>query len=69
MKAVQSAYHIGIKFRTPNETAAIWGSLKQSRLCYLAEHKLRQVTTTSMVKPKRTKTTQTTSEKLKKRMV
>ncbi|XP_056848902.1 uncharacterized protein LOC130499032 [Raphanus sativus] len=34
--------------------AAIWGCQKQSRLCFLAEHKLRQFTTTSTVKRKRT---------------
>lgn len=62
MKAVRPTYYLGIKFPTPNEIAAIWGCQKQLRLCFLAEHKLRQITTTFMVKPKRMKTTQTTSE-------
>ena len=55
MKAVPSTYHLGIKFLTPSRIAAISGCQKQSRLCFLAEHKLRQITTTSMVKPKRAK--------------
>ena len=52
MKAVSSTHHLGIKFPTPNGIAVIWGCQKQSRLCFLAEHKLRQDTMTSMVKPK-----------------
>ena len=50
MKAVPSTYHLGIKFLTPSGVATIWGCQKQSRLCFLAEHKLRQITTTAMVK-------------------
>ncbi|KAL0715942.1 hypothetical protein Bca4012_065264 [Brassica carinata] len=42
MKAVPSTYHLGIKFPTPIRTAVIWRSQKQSRLCFLAEHKLRK---------------------------
>ena len=55
MKAVPFTYHLGIKFLTQSGVAAIWGSQKQSRLCFLAEHKLRQITTTSMATRKRTK--------------
>ncbi|KAF8107320.1 hypothetical protein N665_0123s0011 [Sinapis alba] len=51
-RAVPSTYHLGIKFPTQNGTAVIWGSQKQLRLYLLAEHKLKQITTTSMVKPK-----------------
>ena len=58
MKAVPSTYHVGIKFPTQSGVAAIWGCQKQSRLCFLAEHKLRQITTTAMVSHKRTKLTQ-----------
>ncbi|XP_018453694.1 uncharacterized protein LOC108824810 [Raphanus sativus] len=54
MKAVPSTYHLGVKFPTRTGIAAIWGCQKQSRLCFLAEHKLRQVTTTSTAKRKRT---------------
>ncbi|XP_056847475.1 uncharacterized protein LOC130498129 [Raphanus sativus] len=54
MKAVLSTYHLGVKFPTRTVVAAIWGCQKQSRLCFLAEHKLRQITTTSTVKSKRT---------------
>ncbi|KAL0729911.1 hypothetical protein Bca4012_026004 [Brassica carinata] len=54
MKAVPSTYHLGIKFPTRTGIAAIWGCQKQSRLCFLAEHKLIQITTTSIVKRKRT---------------
>ena len=68
MKAVPSTYHLGIKFPTPNGIAEIWGCEKQSRLCFLAKHKLRQSTATSTVKPKRMKTAKMTSEKAWRRM-
>ncbi|XP_056851579.1 uncharacterized protein LOC130500664 [Raphanus sativus] len=55
MKAVLSTYHLGVKFPTRTGVAAIWGCQKQSRLCFLVEHKLRQITTTSTVKRKRTR--------------
>ncbi|KAL0697174.1 hypothetical protein Bca4012_064354 [Brassica carinata] len=55
MKAVPSTYHLGIKFPTPTGTAAIWGSQKQSRLCYLAEFKLRKDRNTHAVNSKRAK--------------
>ncbi|XP_056847438.1 uncharacterized protein LOC130498101 [Raphanus sativus] len=54
MKAVPSTYHLGVKFLIRTGIAKIWGCQKQSRLCFLAEHKLRQITTTSTVKRKRT---------------
>uniref|UniRef100_A0A0D2ZPD1 Uncharacterized protein n=1 Tax=Brassica oleracea var. oleracea TaxID=109376 RepID=A0A0D2ZPD1_BRAOL len=47
MQAVPSTYHLGVKFPTPNGVAAIWGCQKQSRLCFLGEHKLRQMTTSA----------------------
>ncbi|KAF8052920.1 hypothetical protein N665_1491s0001 [Sinapis alba] len=62
MKAVPSTYHLGIKFPTQNGSSVIWGSQKQSRLCLLAEQKLRHIMTTSMVNPKREKTTQPPAE-------
>ena len=55
MQAVPSTYHLGVKFLTPNGVAAIWGCQKQSRLCFLAEHKLRQMTTSVTANRKRTK--------------
>ncbi|KAL0825411.1 hypothetical protein Bca101_049088 [Brassica carinata] len=55
MQAVPSTYHLGVKFPTPNGVAAIWGCQKQSRLCFLAEHKLRQMTTSTTANRKRTK--------------
>ncbi|KAL0687971.1 hypothetical protein Bca4012_087648 [Brassica carinata] len=55
MQAVPSTYHLGVKFPTPNGIATIWGCQKQSRLCFLAEHKLRQMTTSATVNHKRTK--------------
>ena len=58
MKAVPSTYHLGIKFPTPNGTSVIWGCQKQSRLCYLAEHKLRLTRNTPAVNPKKSKKTQ-----------
>ncbi|XP_056846022.1 uncharacterized protein LOC130497098 [Raphanus sativus] len=54
IKAVPSTYHLGVKFPTRTGITAIWSCQKQSRLCFLAEHKLRQITTTSTVKRKRT---------------
>ncbi|XP_056854304.1 uncharacterized protein LOC108831521 [Raphanus sativus] len=54
MNAVLSIYQLGVKFPTRTGVATIWGCQKQSRLCFLAEHKLRQITTTSTVKRKRT---------------
>ncbi|KAL0723090.1 hypothetical protein Bca4012_037689 [Brassica carinata] len=67
MKAVPSTYHLGIKFPTPNGTAVIWGCQKQSRLCFLAEQKLRQTWNTSVVSPKRVKKTQSIPEGSTKR--
>ncbi|KAF8055906.1 hypothetical protein N665_1283s0001 [Sinapis alba] len=64
MKVVLSTYHLGIKFPTQNGTVVIWGSHKQSRLYFLAEHKLRKITTTSMEKPKRAKSTQPLAENI-----
>ena len=62
MKAVLSTYHFGVKFSTQSGIAAIWGCQKQSRLCFLAEHKLRQITTTTMTARKRTKLAQPSAE-------
>ncbi|XP_056851565.1 uncharacterized protein LOC108824805 [Raphanus sativus] len=55
MKAVPSTYHLGIKFPTPTGTAVIWEIQKQSRLCDLAEHKLRKNRNASAANPKRAK--------------
>ena len=55
MQAVLSTYHLGVKFPTPNGVAAIWGSQKQSRLCFLTEHKLRLMTTSATANRKCTK--------------
>ncbi|KAL0734073.1 hypothetical protein Bca4012_010283 [Brassica carinata] len=67
MKAVPSTDHLSIKFPTPNGTAVIWGCQKQSRLCFLAEHKVRQTRNTPMVSPKRAKKTQSIPENPVKR--
>ncbi|KAF8108360.1 hypothetical protein N665_0110s0002 [Sinapis alba] len=40
MKAMPPTYHLDIKFPTANRISAICGSQKQSRLCFLAEHKV-----------------------------
>ena len=55
MQAVPSTYHLGVKFPTPYGVASIWVCQKQSRLCFLAEHKLRQMTTSVTADRKRTK--------------
>ena len=62
VKAVPSTYHLAIKFPTNNGIATIWGCQTHSRPCFLAENKLRQITTTAMVKPKRAKLTQALTE-------
>lgn len=55
MRAVPSTYHLGVKFPTPNGTDVIWGNQKQSRLCFLAEHKLRKDRNAPAASPKRAK--------------
>ena len=62
MQAVPSTYHLGLKFPTPSGVAAIWGCQKQSRLCFLAEHKLRQITTSTTANRKRTKIDQSSAK-------
>ncbi|KAL0668927.1 hypothetical protein Bca4012_031631 [Brassica carinata] len=62
MKAVPSTYHLGIKFLTHNGIVVLWGCQTLSGRCFLAEHKLRQITSTPMVKPKRAKLTQALAE-------
>ena len=62
MKAVPSTYHLDIKFPTNYGIAAICGCHTQSRRCFLAKHKLKQITTTAMVKPKRAKLIQAQTE-------
>ena len=52
MKAVSSTYHLSVKFPTQSGIAAIWGCQKQSPLCFLAEHKLRQMTTSKTFQDK-----------------
>ncbi|KAF2572989.1 hypothetical protein F2Q70_00002153 [Brassica cretica] len=67
MKAGPSTYHLGIRFPTNKGISAIWGCQTQSRRCFLAEHKLRQSTTTAMVKPKRAKLTQALTKNTSKK--
>ena len=69
MKTIPSTYHLGVKFPTQSGVAAIWGCQKQSRLCFLAEHKLRQIITTSMATRKRTKLAQPSAENTSKKDV
>ena len=67
MKAVPSTYHLGVKFPTQNGVAAIWGCQKQSRLCFLAEHKLRKIATPAMATRERTKSAQPSAENTSKK--
>ncbi|KAL0645802.1 hypothetical protein Bca4012_044093 [Brassica carinata] len=67
MKAVPSTYHLGIKFPTKSGIAAIWGCQKQSRLWFLAEHKLRQIMTTTTATRKRTKLARPSAENTSKK--
>ena len=62
MQVVPSTYHLGLKFPTPNGVAAIWGCQKQSRLCFLAYHKLRQITTSATANRKPTKIDQSSAK-------
>ncbi|KAL0759265.1 hypothetical protein Bca101_075415 [Brassica carinata] len=62
MKPVPSTFHLGIKFPAPNGTAVIWGCQKQSKLCFLAEHKLRQTRNTPTVNLKWAKKAQNAPE-------
>ncbi|XP_024014720.1 uncharacterized protein LOC112088557 [Eutrema salsugineum] len=45
MRAVPSTYHLCLKFPTPAGIKTIWGNQKESRMCCLAEHKLRNPVT------------------------
>ena len=67
MKAVPSTYHLGVKFLIQSGVAAIWGCQKQSRLCFLAELKLRQIPTSAMATRKRTKLAQPSAENTSKK--
>ncbi|KAF3531637.1 hypothetical protein DY000_02042679 [Brassica cretica] len=60
---------LDIKFLTNNGIAAIWGCETQSSRCFLAKHKLRQITTTAMVKPKQAKLTQALTENASEKTV
>ena len=60
-------YHLGVKFPTPNGVAAIWGCQKQLRLCFLAEHKFRQIVTSAMITRKHTKIAQPSAENTSKK--
>ncbi|XP_024004920.1 uncharacterized protein LOC112082059 [Eutrema salsugineum] len=45
MRAVPSTYHLCLKFPTLAGIKTIWGNQKESRMCCLAEHKLRNPVT------------------------
>ncbi|XP_024010607.1 uncharacterized protein LOC112086037 [Eutrema salsugineum] len=45
MRAIPSTYHLCLKFPTPTGIKMIWGRQKESRMCCLAEHKLRNPVT------------------------
>ena len=55
MRALQSTYHLCVKFQTPNRIKKIWGSQKQLRLCFLAEHRLHKDATSPTANHKHTK--------------
>ena len=62
MQDVPTTYHLGAKLPTPNGVAAIGGCQKQSRLCFLAEHKLRKMTTSTAANRKHTKIGQSSAK-------
>ncbi|KFK32387.1 hypothetical protein AALP_AA6G234800 [Arabis alpina] len=41
MRAVPSTYHLCLKFPTPIGIKMVWGNQKESRMCFMVEHKLR----------------------------
>ncbi|KAG7532516.1 Aspartic peptidase domain superfamily [Arabidopsis thaliana x Arabidopsis arenosa] len=43
MRVVASTYHLCLKFSTPNGVKTIWGSQKNSRMCFMAAYKLRNL--------------------------
>ncbi|KAG7564137.1 Early growth response protein 1 C-terminal [Arabidopsis suecica] len=43
MRAVALTYHLCLKFSTPNGVKTIWGSQKNSRMCFMAAYKLRNL--------------------------
>ncbi|KFK24531.1 hypothetical protein AALP_AAs73658U000200 [Arabis alpina] len=43
MRAVPSTYHLCLKFPTPIGIKTIWGNQRDSRTCFLAEHKMRNI--------------------------
>ena len=45
MRAVPSPYHLCLKFPTPSGVGTIRGSQRESRVCLLAEHRLRKPVT------------------------
>ncbi|KAG7552311.1 Retrotransposon gag domain [Arabidopsis thaliana x Arabidopsis arenosa] len=43
MRAIASTYHLCLKFPMPNGVKMIWGSQKNSRMCFMAAHKLQNL--------------------------
>ncbi|KFK22592.1 hypothetical protein AALP_AAs74016U000200 [Arabis alpina] len=43
MRAVPSTYHLCLKIPTPIGIKTIWGNQRDSRTCFLAEHKMRNI--------------------------
>ncbi|KFK45066.1 hypothetical protein AALP_AA1G339100 [Arabis alpina] len=43
MRVVPSTYHLCLKFPTPIGIKTIWGNQRDSRTCFLAEHKMRNI--------------------------
>ncbi|XP_024014024.1 uncharacterized protein LOC112088100 [Eutrema salsugineum] len=55
MRAVPSTYHLCVKFPTPGGIKTIWGNQKESRMCCLAEHKMRKPVVDSVADKNRKK--------------
>ncbi|XP_024014509.1 uncharacterized protein LOC112088458 [Eutrema salsugineum] len=68
MRAVPSTYHLCLKFPTPAGVKTIWGNQKESRMCCLAEHKLRNSVTVARadIDRKKMKTDREPANKLSK---
>jgi len=46
-RAVDSTYHLCLKFPTSDGVKTIWGNQKNARICFMAAHKLRNPVTES----------------------
>ncbi|XP_024009296.1 uncharacterized protein LOC112084401 [Eutrema salsugineum] len=56
MRAIPSTYHLCLKFPTKSGIKTVWGNQKESRVCFIAEHKFRKLHISEESPTKRKKT-------------